>query len=341
MVLATRQAKLGESRSWQACGARNIALLGALVLNLIATNNAPCQQTDINTDLSTHASETLDNIVVSLYQRGAPAGPVARAAPWPGVNYLMLALPLTFNTNPALVHSGATDSFRFDPKLQGKAVSGAVSVLMSADLDRYPNLSSANTNNLLGIGQLALDKLLDPHSVLAPFLLYQLSVSHSPSSSPETVTMNDLGAGSKINLSSWNDDHGTWQPLLSFNVTRRLVTSGTDSTSIVVKPWLTYTAKQDFDGSFSPSVRVRWFDSTSSGARRDTLVILPIQVGWYPDILCKFWDGLSGSLQVSVTATRDFSNMSSHSVRQWDIGPTIEFATFWGDPSYGCPKKGH
>src|SRR6266567_2278196 len=292
---------------------QGIALLVAILANPFLTPSAASQQPDLVTDINSSANETLENAGKFLVTRTRGVEPALLYEPFNlSTNYVLFALPVSYNTNPELVHSRATHSFRFDPKIQGRAGTkfdqGDVSLTVSADLDRYPSLSSANSNGFVSVEKLRFSKLV-PNQPITPYILHQLSIRATPRPPDITSLSNDLGGGTSVALATWKSGTADWTPGVDISATRRFVMTGSNSTSIAAKTSIAYNDHESFDASFSPSFRVRWFDRSTIGARRDTTVIFPFQAGWYPNALCNFWDGLSGSLQFSVNATRNFSNV--------------------------------
>ena len=318
---------------------RRIASVIALLPCLWLTQSALSQQTDLVTDIASSTNDTLENAGKFLAARARGLEP--RFAPFDlSADYVLLALPLTYNSNPALVNSGATRSLHFDPRIQARAATrfdqGDLAFTVSADLDRYRDLSSANSNGVLSVGKLRFSNLA-PNQAVTPYLVQQLSIRMSQTPTDIATISNDLGGGTSVALPKWTSGNADWTSGLDVSATRRFVTHGSNSTSVAVKMAFGYNDHELFDASFNPSLRVRWFDTSSIGSRRDTTVILPAQAGWYPDALCNFWDGLSGSIQFSVNATRNFSNVTARAAKQWDVGPMIELVSFWGGTTHGCP----
>lgn len=341
--------------------------LGFVLLLTTGVDSANAQNIDALTDLSSGYNDTLAqsgtasilyeaNSYLILHEQNGRAAPAWSPDPLKsGGAYLFFVAdaPFTWNSNPALLSTGAQPSWRFDPKLQLDTAFQTnmvqASLQVTGDLDRYLSEPDADTNGIQSLAKLSLKCAYDstaaacvPEDALwakhiTPYLLYQSTLKYDADYSMLEANQNDLGVGitfDSAGLGTCSLDAvprcptptTTVYPYLNYGldiqVTRRYSNVGADSESIVVKPSVTDNFSKAFAVSVQPSFRVRRFDELASISRQDETLIVPAVVAWDPPI--DFLMAFHPEIRISANFSRTWSNVSIKAYKQWDVGPLIE-----------------
>jgi hypothetical protein len=270
--------------------------------------------------------------------------------------FFTLDLPVTWNSNPALVATGARESLRFDPKLQlstGFQMSDfQLSLQSTGDLDRYSSDSKADTNGFQSLVKFGLKSALTLSNAckedvwgqeIAPYAMYQSSLKYTANFSALKADQNDVGGGVTFDSTFFglpkpadgticSSNKGSKlvdsypQVGLDIQLTERYANTGPNSQSIYAKPSFTYNFSKEFATTLQPSFRVRWFDDFMGVSRRDETLILPAALAWDPDWLLENQkDGpFRGEIRLTMQFTRNWSNIPTKEARQWDVGPLLE-----------------
>ena len=261
-----------------------------------------------------------------------------------GYLFFVLDAPITWNSNPTAVASGAHASGRFDPKLQLNAAYQTSSVQLSlqstVDDDRYFSNGAADTDGVQSTIKASLrcahnsaapacNGNTDLGTHVVPYLFFQSSLKFSEGFGHLKSNQSDIGLGVSFDSSflhlpkpdnSKPDAYPYPQAGLAAELTRRYSNVGADSVSIYVKSSITENFSPTFALSFQPSLRARWFDSLAGVSREDNTVIFPAVVAWDPPIL----KSLHPEIRLSLNVTRTWSNVLSKNAEQWDVGPWVE-----------------
>lgn len=283
------------------------------------------QNADLSADIANDRQELLsqssDRLYTLAHPVARPAGPFVPFAYNPVLKageealYLTLDIPTTRISHPGNIQTAATTN-RLDTKLQLTAAhqfdSSKLSLVSTADFDRYAHTAEANGNGLQSIVKWAASS-----QPAAPYLFYQSSLGFTTNFDRTKSNLNDIGAGSKFNLDKYPLDNGfTWTSSIDVNFTRRSQHSGPGSQSLLGKVNLGLAKGDEFSAAFAPSIRQRWFDT----GRRDHTLIAPIQLAWDPAALLK----VHGEIQLNLVGNRNYSTDSSKRSKQWEFGPTLE-----------------
>lgn len=245
--------------------------------------------------------------------------------------------PLYYNSNAQEASSGGSSALEGDPAIEA-GWSGAMtslplkfSVKLSADTDRYANVSQADEDEMSATFKTQYFDAEDDQA-LAPFVSYKGTLIFDATSSPWTQTRNNFGVGVAkvfnfdggfrvLPISARSAANATWSVSVSVSVQRRIETPGADSTALLGELAVICTPSDQWAISLGVDAGRRWFDAVAgtggSTARRDFSIEPLLTIVWDPSAVQ--W----ARRQLRCRSISSAKPAMGKSYTQWAVGPVL------------------
>lgn len=262
------------------------------------------------------------------------------AAPEHGFS-LVVTAPARFTTSAVRESTGIAVSDKPDTYVDPDAFLGwkhqssafLVSAAVGVRLDRYRRTAEADLSTVLGRFKLALTD--GGSDLFVPYVTYRPTLDYGRDFRTRIDALHDLGGGftSAFGLDAdlkpipYRDTTEPGQTVIALDLRggRRLAAPRELEGSFLIATLdMSHNLTEDLTVSLTPSLIVRWYDDYFGGGRRDVLPGAWLRAGWSPGWLQRLLP--RSELSLGVAYYRNVSTIRGMGYKQWEVGPTLEFA---------------